>query len=120
MRTSTRYARKAAKRKDKNICQICGLNCQEFWRSLKERVKGLRGAKRVEAAQVFFQERQVPYVEWRHRRSFIDVDHILPVIEGGGECGLDNLRVLCIPCHNKETAALRKRLSQSKKQLTLK
>ena len=28
-----------------------------------------------------------------------DADHILPVIEGGGECDLANLRTLCLKCH---------------------
>jgi 5-methylcytosine-specific restriction endonuclease McrA len=33
-------------------------------------------------------------------------DHIIPVAEGGGSCGLENLRTLCISCHKRETAAL--------------
>jgi 5-methylcytosine-specific restriction protein A len=41
-------------------------------------------------------------------------DHIVPVVEGGGECGLDNLRTLCTACHKAETAALRKRLAQTR------
>jgi hypothetical protein len=28
-----------------------------------------------------------------------DADHIIPVQYGGGECGLDNIRTLCISCH---------------------
>lgn len=28
-----------------------------------------------------------------------DADHIIPVKKGGGLCGLDNLRTLCISCH---------------------
>ena len=39
-----------------------------------------------------------------------DADHIIPVVEGGGECDLSNIRTLCIPCHRKVTAELRKRL----------
>jgi len=46
---------------------------------------------------------------------FWQADHILPVIEGGGCCSLDNYRTLCTPCHAKETDKLRKRLAQSKK-----
>lgn len=38
-----------------------------------------------------------------------DIDHIVPVCEGGGCCGLDNLRTLCLFCHKKETAKLAKR-----------
>ena len=35
-----------------------------------------------------------------------EMDHIVPVIEGGGMCGIDNLRTLCIRCHKKETKTL--------------
>ena len=35
-----------------------------------------------------------------------ECDHIVPVIEGGGTLGRDNLRVLCTACHKGETAAL--------------
>jgi 5-methylcytosine-specific restriction protein A len=38
-------------------------------------------------------------------------DHIVPVVEGGGSCGLDNLRTLCTECHKRETAKLRARLA---------
>lgn len=40
-----------------------------------------------------------------------EADHIVPVVEGGGECGLDGLRTLCLPCHKAETARLRRRLA---------
>jgi 5-methylcytosine-specific restriction endonuclease McrA len=41
-------------------------------------------------------------------------DHIVPVVEGGGECGIDNYRTLCTPCHKAVTAELRRRLAESK------
>lgn len=44
-----------------------------------------------------------------------EADHIIPVIEGGGECGLENYRTLCIPCHHKATAALAARRAQKRK-----
>ena len=40
------------------------------------------------------------------RSSGWEADHIVPVVEGGGSCGLENIRTLCIPCHRRETAAL--------------
>ena len=41
-------------------------------------------------------------------------DHIIPVIEGGGECTLKNLRTLCTACHKVETAALARRRAESR------
>lgn len=35
--------------------------------------------------------------------SAMDVDHIIPLIDGGSH-ELDNLQLLCRPCHRKKTA----------------
>jgi hypothetical protein len=50
-----------------------------------------------------------------HRKSFFDADHIVPVAEGGGSCGLDNLRTLCLPCHRRVTAELKARLAAARR-----
>jgi SWI/SNF-related matrix-associated actin-dependent regulator 1 of chromatin subfamily A len=42
--------------------------------------------------------------------DFWQADHIRAVAEGGGGCGLENLRTLCVPCHQGETEKLRIRL----------
>lgn len=42
-------------------------------------------------------------------------DHIVSVVEGGGECTLDNLRTLCTGCHKEETAALAKRRAETRR-----
>ena len=56
-----------------------------------------------------------PYVAGAaHRLTLWDMDHIVPVIEGGGACGLDNLRTLCIPCHRGQTKALAGRRARKK------
>jgi len=43
--------------------------------------------------------------------DFWAMDHILPVAEGGGSCGLENLRTLCTPCHALATRRLAARLA---------
>lgn len=48
-------------------------------------------------------------------RHFWEMNHIRPVSEGGGSCGLDNLETLCLPCHRRHTKALRTRLAERKK-----
>lgn len=47
-----------------------------------------------------------------HFFACTQADHELAVAEGGGACGLGNLRTLCTPCHQRETAALRQRLKR--------
>ena len=42
-------------------------------------------------------------------------DHIVAVVEGGGECSLENLRTLCTACHKAETADLAARLANAKR-----
>lgn len=45
-----------------------------------------------------------------------EADHIVPVVEGGGECGLSGYRTLCHGCHVNATNALRLRRMQARKQ----
>ncbi len=47
--------------------------------------------------------------------SWWEADHIVPVIEGGGGCGPEGYRTLCLRCHRLETAALAARLAQSRR-----
>ena len=44
-----------------------------------------------------------------------EADHIIPVSEGGGLCGLEGYRTLCKKCHGKESGELRKRLNERKR-----
>jgi hypothetical protein len=53
-----------------------------------------------------------PVPHWQHRSTFWDADHINPVIENGGTCGLDGVRTLCICCHQEETKKLKKRMKE--------
>jgi 5-methylcytosine-specific restriction enzyme A len=49
------------------------------------------------------------------RRNLWEMDHIVPVVEGGGDCSIDNLRTLCWTCHRRETSALARRRAQQRK-----
>jgi hypothetical protein len=69
-----------------------------------------------------WEERQVKWEEMQrtgwacNRRSGLwEADHIQAVVEGGGMHGLENYRTLCVPCHKKETALLRKRMAVARR-----
>lgn len=48
-------------------------------------------------------------------RSWWEADHIVPVSEGGGGCGPEGYRTLCLPCHRRETAKLAARLAAKRR-----
>lgn len=48
-------------------------------------------------------------------RFFGEVDHIVPIIEGGHPFDLANLRTICTDCHKQETAALRRRIAEARR-----
>ena len=83
------------------VCTLCGVDGH----ALYTRVLALEPAERLNA---------LCNANWKLPRSaraldrllqnpregdFWQADHILAVAEGGGSCGLDNLRTLCVPCH---------------------
>lgn len=46
------------------------------------------------------------WIASRGLTGYWEADHVLPVCEGGGLCGPEGYRVLCIPCHRAATAEL--------------
>ena len=51
----------------------------------------------------------------RHRVSYWDADHILPIVEGGDVCALENHRTLCYWCHQGQTSALATRRAEARR-----
>ena len=41
-----------------------------------------------------------------------EADHVLPVWEGGGGCGLDGFEMRCVECHRAKTSANATRRAQ--------
>lgn len=50
-------------------------------------------------------------IEPGHHDHYWEADHIIPVSEGGGGCGIDGYQILCIKCHKDDTKKLHRRLS---------
>lgn len=100
LRSDPGYLRAQVLARDHGLCTLCSTDTLLAFRQLQRS----RGKARADLLALWGL-RSV-----RARRSLWDADHILPVAEGGGECDLDNLRTLCLPCHREVTAALRLRL----------
>jgi Restriction endonuclease len=114
------YFRDQVWKRDKGVCSTCGLDTAALERELEE----IRRAENVPDYPGGYAGNAC----WGIRRLFMalhgwtwdkwkmclwEADHIVPVVEGGTD-SLENARTLCVPCHRRETAALRKRLSLSR------
>ena len=94
LRTDPSYLREQVFARDRGVCAVCGTDTET-----------LRKGKR----KLDWRSRREFEREWGGRRNLWDADHIVPVVEGGGECDLSNMRTLCLKCHQAATAELRKR-----------
>jgi 5-methylcytosine-specific restriction enzyme A len=99
LRTSPGYLRGRVYARDKGVCARCTVDTVAALRLLRR----ARGDRRRELLAIWG-------LTALTRKSLWDADHIVPVVEGGGECDLGNLRTLCIHCHRVVTRALRDRL----------
>lgn len=89
LRTDPGYVRQQVFERDRGVCAACGHSTCEG-----------RTWKRAQGTGHLWQ-----------------ADHIRPVVEGGGQCGLDNLRTLCTACHKAATKDLAGRRAQQRRSL---
>ena len=101
LRTDPAYLREQVFARDGGVCARCGLDTVAAW----NRIRRLRTNRQAAALASWGLRSAV------RRVSLWDADHIVPVVEGGGECDLSNLRTLCLKCHREATLALRQRLA---------
>lgn len=121
LRTNPAYLRARVLERDAGVCVVCGRDCA----ALDAELRALRHApeawRRGSAAHAVYAARVLAlnaegfsltvstdksvYSTWQ-------ADHIVPVVEGGGECGMENMRTLCSPCHGRATKTLMGRLMQ--------
>lgn len=128
-------ARNRVFRRDRGVCAVCGIDTE----SLDEALNHLWGRRRRHPyrhrvweepsgyedrdlwpgpTEVFETlKRAMSRLGWTEvlTRTLWEADHIVPVVEGGGGCGLDGLRTLCVPCHRAETAELARRRAKARR-----
>ena len=105
LRTDPGYLRDQVFARDKGVCALCAVDARAAYFDLKRS----RGTHRIRLL-----------ARWElksiNRKSLWDADHIIPVVEGGGECDLQNIRTLCLICHRRQTLELRQRRVSTKAQ----
>ncbi len=102
LRSDPGYLRERVFERDKGVCGVCGADTVTLRRDMRK--------LDLAARRRFLKE-------WGlrdgSRKSLWDADHVVPVVEGGGQCDLSNMRTLCLKCHRAATAALRERQTAS-------
>lgn len=97
IRTDPGYAKLQVLKRDDCRCELCGVDTF--------------AAHRAEESDPSRRRRAVAM-----KLETFDMDHRVPVVEGGGSCGLDNLRTLCRPCHKRVTAELAARRAAARRE----
>ena len=126
MHTSPALLRQKVWDRAKSICVLCGVDCDEFEKSIRTIINRLNnrewdGDRR---RRTFFDplsiEKRIERILVKHgwnrsRNHFWEMDHIVPIVEGGDPIEMDNLRTLCVPCHKGETKQLHGRLAEARR-----
>lgn len=129
---STATIRALVLARDRGVCALCGLDTKAL-AAMGSAVRGRWGRTETSEHGRWNYGRTVfhPFTvfhdtgldAWRAglppgfghvdpHQALWQADHIVPVAEGGGGCGLDGYRTLCLPCHHRVTGELRRRLNQ--------
>lgn len=69
-----------------------------------KRLKRLAEARRLRIAADLRAEGFAGSIDRYRLTNLWQADHIKPVAEGGGLCGLENIQTACTPCHKRKTA----------------
>ncbi len=120
IRSRPGYAADQVAKRDAGVCAKCGVDTVVFHLEAYQRAEidtppRYRGWRRADDRIVPPELVALGWPKTFNRRWF-DVEHVIPVVDGGGECGLENLISLCVPCHKRATAALAARRALDRKQ----
>jgi len=119
--------RKCLLTRDKGVCAICHLNAHAIYRSIYQECRKIKSIELAnEKLNALLKDTPLHGANIRARKGkrrpvsissglFWHADHIKMVAQGGGLCGLDNFRTLCIKCHKSVTKQQHKELPKQRK-----
>lgn len=99
LRTNGRYLRDCVYNRDKGVCKICNIDTKKTAKMALQ----LNTKEREEYLKKFNISLKRKIWKRKHGGGLWDADHIIAVKDGGGQCGLENIRTLCIKCHKNVT-----------------
>jgi 5-methylcytosine-specific restriction enzyme A len=117
MKTSPAYMRSVIFARDKGICAWCSTDTQKNRAEYFERRRALNLNAHISGHSLFEKlNEEYGMPAGKVSGDWWEADHIVPVVEGGGECGAEGYRTLCVACHRSVTAGLARRLALARKQ----
>lgn len=105
------HARRKVYQRDHGRCTLCGLDTvalvHDILRTVRTEVPSYRTLRVKNMLRAHGMQTHWKRFLFR-RPTLFDVDHVIGVAQGGGECGLENLRTLCLRCHAQRTREQRR------------
>jgi 5-methylcytosine-specific restriction enzyme A len=102
------------KQRDKGVCAQCGFDAGKLKRILDRASYSIghywhvaNGMRRF-APRWNWKEALLRQMGFSPNQALWEADHIVEVVDGGGECGLENIQTLCQICHKEKTALMRR------------
>jgi 5-methylcytosine-specific restriction endonuclease McrA len=93
--------------RDLGICALCKIDTRYTKIEIENMSRDVRNGKNDMGLDGLLASLRITKKE--SVKSLWHADHIIPVKDGGGLCGLDNIRTLCISCHKAVTKSSRTR-----------
>lgn len=129
LRYDSKRQRREIRKRDKGVCAICTLDTEGFKVEFKrlyfdaieegQRYVHVEALLRIPTCVAFLEQHRMTGKDVRFKRhgmmDFWEMDHTIPVIEGGGGVDLSGLRTLCRPCHRDVTKALAARRAEQRR-----
>jgi 5-methylcytosine-specific restriction enzyme A len=95
IRSDGSYLRECVFARDQGVCAICLIDTKET----AELLTSTKGEIRDQILKSHNIHKTRKINPEKNGGGLWDADHITPVKDGGGECGMENIRTLCISCH---------------------
>lgn len=101
LRSSGKYLRENVYRRDLGRCNSCKVDTRLQKIALEDSLSACSyDEKHLEYSALIA---SLVLTRSEAKKSLWQADHVKPVEDGGGECGIENMQTLCIACHKKKT-----------------
>lgn len=122
--TQPEHQRAAVKARDGGVCSLCGLDTERLRRAARRYWS--TGPWRTTPARRHKLGELLTFLGWAtsahvvqhlvgQRASWWDMDHRVPIADGGHPYALTNLRTLCYWCHKDETSEAATRRAEARR-----